>query len=89
MVLASFFHGMFPKPRCSIFVFGQGVLFKFIVYILPYTCQVASETSSPGIAARALACCADMLGTLARGRGGLRSGPGRNQLFQDAFEVVV
>eukprot|EP00039_Didymoeca_costata_P007148 m.96786 g.96786 ORF g.96786 m.96786 type:complete len:1097 (-) comp13559_c0_seq1:132-3422(-) len=48
--------------------------------------KVASETSSPGIAARALACCADMLGTLARGRGGLRSGPGRNQLFQDAFE---
>ena len=48
--------------------------------------KVAANTSSPGIAARTLACIADMLGILSAGQGGLRSGPGRNKLFQKAFE---
>lgn len=40
------------------------------------------------MAARALASIADVLGAYARGRGGLRSGPGRNESFQAAFECL-
>ncbi|XP_036087266.1 L-fucose kinase isoform X6 [Rousettus aegyptiacus] len=40
--------------------------------------QVAAGTGDPGVAARALACVADVLGCWAEGRGGLRSGPAAN-----------
>jgi len=48
--------------------------------------NVAMSTSSFGIAARTLACIADLLGKLSFGKGGLRSGPGRNVVFKDAFD---
>ena len=44
------------------------------------------DTTSPGIAARTLACIADALGCFAGGKGGLRSGPGRNSRFLPAFD---
>ena len=50
--------------------------------------SVAMDTPSPGVAARALACIADMLGMLAGDKGGLRSGPGRNQLWHQAFALL-
>lgn len=40
--------------------------------------SVAAGTGDPGVAARALACVADVLGCWAEGRGGLRSGPAAN-----------
>ncbi|KAM5297614.1 L-fucose kinase isoform 4-T6 [Glossophaga mutica] len=40
--------------------------------------QVAAGAGDPGVAARALACVADVLGCMAEGRGGLRSGPAAN-----------
>ena len=40
------------------------------------------------MAARALASIADVLGAFARGRGGLRSGPGRNESFQAAYACL-
>lgn len=40
--------------------------------------QVAAGAEDPGVAARALACVADVLGCMAGGRGGLRSGPAAN-----------
>jgi fucokinase len=40
------------------------------------------------VAARALASIADVLGAFARGRGGLRSGPGRNESFQAAYACL-
>lgn len=49
--------------------------------------RVAATTTSPGVAARTLACIADMLGVLANNKGGLRSGPGRNASFMPAFNV--
>lgn len=49
--------------------------------------RVAIDTASPGVAARTLACIADMLGILAGARAGLRSGPGRNPAFMPAFKV--
>lgn len=49
---------------------------------------VAMETTSPGIAARVLACIADLLGAFAKGKGGLRSGPGSNKAFCAAYDAL-
>ncbi|XP_060041157.1 L-fucose kinase isoform X3 [Erinaceus europaeus] len=40
--------------------------------------QVAASAGDPGVAARSLACVADVLGCMAEGLGGLRSGPAAN-----------
>lgn len=51
---------------------------------------VASGSSSDlGIAARSLACIADVLGCMAgEGRGGLRSGPAANPSWASAFRLL-
>ncbi|XP_054054964.1 L-fucose kinase isoform X2 [Rissa tridactyla] len=46
---------------------------------------VASTAGNAGIAARALACIAEVLGCMARGEGGLRSGPAANREWALAF----
>lgn len=46
---------------------------------------VASTASDAGIAARALACIAEVLGCMAQGEGGLRSGPAANREWASAF----
>lgn len=46
---------------------------------------VASTADDAGVAARALACIADVLGCLAQGEGGLRSGPAANTRWASAF----
>ncbi|XP_030907749.2 L-fucose kinase isoform X3 [Melopsittacus undulatus] len=48
--------------------------------------EVASTAGDAGIAARALACIAEVLGCMARGEGGLRSGPAANREWASAFE---
>ncbi|NXA41609.1 FUK kinase, partial [Eudromia elegans] len=48
--------------------------------------EVASGADDAGIAARALACVADVLGCMAQGEGGLRSGPAANKEWAPAFE---
>ncbi|CAI5782010.1 L-fucose kinase isoform X2 [Podarcis lilfordi] len=48
--------------------------------------QVASMAKDPGVAARSLACIADLLGCLAKGEGGLRSGPAANAAWAQAFQ---
>uniref|UniRef100_A0A452H8L3 L-fucose kinase n=1 Tax=Gopherus agassizii TaxID=38772 RepID=A0A452H8L3_9SAUR len=50
--------------------------------------QVASVTADPGVAARALACIADVLGCMAKGDGGLRSGPAANREWAPAFQQL-
>ncbi|CAG5122605.1 unnamed protein product [Candidula unifasciata] len=50
--------------------------------------KVASETLSPGIAARTLANIADMLGGMAGTKGGLRSGPAGNVSWRKAFSYL-
>ncbi|XP_072492684.1 L-fucose kinase isoform X2 [Notamacropus eugenii] len=50
--------------------------------------QVASQPEDPGVAARALACIADVLGCMAGGHGGLRSGPAANQEWALAFQYL-
>uniref|UniRef100_A0A8D2Q5I0 L-fucose kinase n=1 Tax=Varanus komodoensis TaxID=61221 RepID=A0A8D2Q5I0_VARKO len=47
--------------------------------------QVASTAQDPGVVARTLACIADLLGCMARGEGGLRSGPAANAAWASAF----
>ncbi|XP_056680562.1 L-fucose kinase isoform X2 [Monodelphis domestica] len=50
--------------------------------------QVAAQAQDPGVAARALACIADVLGCMAGGHGGLRSGPAANQEWALAFQYL-
>ncbi|XP_008580538.1 PREDICTED: L-fucose kinase [Galeopterus variegatus] len=47
--------------------------------------QVAARAGDPGVAARALACVADVLGCMAEGHGGLRSGPAANPEWTRPF----
>ncbi|XP_053843602.1 L-fucose kinase isoform X1 [Vidua macroura] len=47
--------------------------------------EVASTASDAGVAARALACIAEVLGCMAQGEGGLRSGPAANREWASAF----
>lgn len=49
---------------------------------------VARTTSSPAIAARTLACVADVLGSMAGEKAGLRSGPARNEAWTKAFKLL-
>lgn len=49
---------------------------------------MASSATSPGVAARTLACIADVLGAMAGERAGLRSGPARNESWMQAFELL-
>ncbi|XP_077787903.1 L-fucose kinase isoform X2 [Podarcis muralis] len=50
--------------------------------------EVASMAKDPGVAARSLACIADLLGCLAKGEGGLRSGPAANAAWAQAFQQL-
>ncbi|XP_006860375.1 PREDICTED: L-fucose kinase [Chrysochloris asiatica] len=50
--------------------------------------QVAAGAGDPGVAARALACVADMLGCMAAGQGGLRSGPAANPEWIRPFSYL-
>ncbi|XP_043293993.1 L-fucose kinase isoform X3 [Cervus canadensis] len=50
--------------------------------------QVAAGAEDPGVAARALACVADVLGCMAEGRGGLRSGPAANPEWVRPFSFL-
>ncbi|XP_076989103.1 L-fucose kinase isoform X1 [Tamandua tetradactyla] len=47
--------------------------------------QVAAGAGDPGVAARALSCVADVLGCMAEGCGGLRSGPAANPEWTRPF----
>ncbi|XP_058384226.1 L-fucose kinase isoform X1 [Diceros bicornis minor] len=50
--------------------------------------QVAADAGDPGVAARALACVADVLGCMAEGQGGLRSGPAANPEWMRPFSYL-
>ncbi|XP_069822471.1 L-fucose kinase isoform X2 [Dendropsophus ebraccatus] len=49
---------------------------------------VASMTDDAGVAARALACVADLLGCMAGREGGLRSGPAANKTWAPAYLLL-
>ncbi|KAM5127525.1 L-fucose kinase [Mantella aurantiaca] len=50
--------------------------------------EVAVETQDAGVAARCLACVADLLGCMAAGEGGLRSGPAANKAWAPAYRLL-
>ncbi|KAM9301554.1 L-fucose kinase [Gastrophryne carolinensis] len=49
---------------------------------------VAMESKDAGVAARALACVADLLGCMADGEGGLRSGPAANKAWAPGYLLL-
>ena len=79
--------GLSPTDCSLLPLFKNAVQHKTTENLFKVLDNVASTTASPGIAARALACIADLLGECAHGKGGLRSGPGRNALFKGAFDA--
>ncbi|ESO90992.1 hypothetical protein LOTGIDRAFT_217536 [Lottia gigantea] len=60
----------------------------FAQNILEKLDRMASETASPGVAARSLANVADILSCLAGKKGGLRSGPAANISWKKAFHLL-
>ncbi|XP_069757073.1 L-fucose kinase isoform X3 [Narcine bancroftii] len=49
---------------------------------------VAATSKDMGVAARTLACVADVLGCMAGGQGGLQSGPAANRAWSEAFRLL-
>ncbi|XP_073233472.1 L-fucose kinase-like [Porites lutea] len=76
------------KNDCLLPFFRSCVQEGFAKDILKVLDEVACSTSSPGVAARTLACIADVLGAMAGERAGLRSGPARNESWMDAFQCL-
>ncbi|KAL7857754.1 hypothetical protein AOLI_G00178560 [Acnodon oligacanthus] len=76
-------HNLLPSIRAAVLGGQQGELLHTLD-------TVASGSSSDlGIAARSLACIADVLGCLAgEGQGGLRSGPAANPSWAFAFRLL-
>jgi fucokinase len=79
--------GLTPSDWCLLPYFGACAI-NGRFGVLEVLDDVAKATSSPGVAARTLACIADCLGKFAFGRGGLRSGPGRNAAFMPGMELL-
>ncbi|XP_007235113.3 L-fucose kinase [Astyanax mexicanus] len=76
-------HNLLPFIRAAVLGGQQGELLEALD-------SVASSSSDDlGVAARSLACIADVLGCLAgEGRGGLRSGPAANPSWSSAFRLL-
>uniref|UniRef100_A0A8B9JPU4 Fucose kinase n=1 Tax=Astyanax mexicanus TaxID=7994 RepID=A0A8B9JPU4_ASTMX len=76
-------HNLLPFIRAAVLGRQQGELLEALD-------SVASSSSDDlGVAARSLACIADVLGCLAgEGRGGLRSGPAANPSWSSAFRLL-
>ncbi|XP_043837163.1 LOW QUALITY PROTEIN: L-fucose kinase [Dromiciops gliroides] len=74
-------HSLLPLIRAATHEGHHGLLLTTLD-------QVAAQAEDPGVAARALACIADVLGCMAGGHGGLRSGPAANQEWALAFQYL-
>ncbi|XP_060537494.1 L-fucose kinase isoform X2 [Pantherophis guttatus] len=80
---------LMEQKNCSLLpLIRSAVLEGFGEALLDTLDQVAATTEDLGIAARALACIADLLGCMARGEGGLRSGPTANLAWAAAFQQL-
>ncbi|XP_026570118.1 L-fucose kinase isoform X1 [Pseudonaja textilis] len=77
------------QRNCSLLpLVRSAVLEGFGEALLDTLDQVAATAGDLGVAARALACIADLLGCMARGEGGLRSGPTANLAWAAAFQQL-
>ncbi|KAI1904031.1 hypothetical protein AGOR_G00001500 [Albula goreensis] len=76
-------HSLLPSIRATVLGGQQDALLQTLDSV------AASSSEDLGIAARCLACIADVLGCLAgEGRGGLRSGPAANPAWGPAFALL-
>ncbi|XP_072169191.1 L-fucose kinase-like [Diadema setosum] len=73
--------GILPMLKCAV---AEG----YAQLMLDRLDAIACKCNSAGIAARCLVCIADVLGAMAGGKGGLRSGPGGNKTWNDAFQLL-
>ncbi|XP_070616674.1 L-fucose kinase isoform X4 [Erythrolamprus reginae] len=77
------------QRKCSLLpLLRSAVLEGFEEPLLDTLDQVAATAGDLGVAARALACIADLLGCMAKGDGGLRSGPTANLAWAAAFQQL-
>ncbi|KAL7978778.1 hypothetical protein Chor_013267 [Crotalus horridus] len=77
------------RRNCSLLpLICSAVLDGFGEALLDTLDQVAATAGDLGVAARTLACIADLLGCMARGGGGLRSGPTANLAWAAAFQQL-
>ncbi|XP_066569587.1 L-fucose kinase [Amia ocellicauda] len=72
---------LLPLVRAAVQGGQQGVLLSTLD-------SVAADCEDPGVAARTLACVADVLGCMAGGEGGLRGGPAANPAWSPAFALL-
>uniref|UniRef100_A0A8C5R8R7 L-fucose kinase n=1 Tax=Leptobrachium leishanense TaxID=445787 RepID=A0A8C5R8R7_9ANUR len=72
---------LLPAIRCAVQEGSQELLLTTLDH-------VASVAEDPGVAARALACIADILGVMAGGEGGLRSGPAANKAWASVYQLL-
>ncbi|KAM8946017.1 L-fucose kinase [Pelodytes ibericus] len=80
-LLAQEGRSLLPIIRAAVQEGRQGALLTALDH-------VACVAGSPGIAARALACIADLLGVMAWGEGGLRSGPAANKAWAASYQLL-
>ncbi|KAM6430682.1 L-fucose kinase isoform 2-T2 [Liasis olivaceus] len=80
---------LMEQRNCSLLpLIRSAVLEGFGEALLDTLDQVAVSAGDLGVAARALACVADLLGCMAGGKGGLRSGPTANLAWAAAFQQL-
>ncbi|KAL2093982.1 hypothetical protein ACEWY4_011294 [Coilia grayii] len=76
-------HSLLPSIRAAVLGGQQGELLSTLDSV------AAGSSENLGVAARTLACIADVLGCMAgEGRGGLRSGPAANPAWASAFGLL-
>lgn len=90
-VEASHFNSMY-QCRCYIHMYQYTYIPRlFTVWMFNVSLShylVAMDTDSPGVAARALANVADVLGCMAGSKGGIRSGPSANVQWKSAYDLL-
>ncbi|XP_062402786.1 L-fucose kinase isoform X1 [Sardina pilchardus] len=76
-------HSLLPSIRAAVLGGQQGELLSALDNVAAGSCE------NLGVAARTLACIADVLGCMAgEGKGGLRSGPAANPAWAAAFSLL-
>ncbi|XP_069511095.1 L-fucose kinase isoform X2 [Ambystoma mexicanum] len=80
---------LLKRQECSLLPLIRTAVYEGAQQLILNTLdEVASMAEDPGVAARALACIADVLGCMAEGTGGLRSGPAANLDWTTAFQYL-
>lgn len=80
---------LLPCFRAAVLGGQQGALLETLDNIASGSSKQGAELGADlGVAARCLSCIADVLVCMARGRGGLRSGPAANEAWSPAYTML-